>query len=363
MNISLIQADQLTAEQLAVWDRLQRENVALESPCFRPEFTQGVDAVRGGVEVAVLEEKGETVGFFPFERTSEDLAQPVGGPLADYQGVVARQDLPWSATELLDACGLKAWSFNHLIASQESLQPYHYHLSESPYIDISRGFDAYYAELRQRGSREVKQTLRKCRKVEREIGPLRFVPHTTDPEVLETLIEWKRRQYSRTKVTNPFDLPWTTPFLSRAISEGTDAFSTMLSSLYIDDELVAVHVGLRSAGVVHGLSQSYNRKFAKFSPGIMLLVTLAQQAESLGLRRIEFGKGPEIFKSRLKTGATPLAVGSVDLRPLAAPARRALFQTRHWVLNSRLYRPARATARVGARVFPPLKGWLSLRGI
>ena len=361
MNITVLPADQLTAEHAAVWSRLQREDAALESPYFRPEFTQAIAKVRPGVEVAILEDRREPVGFFAFERTCQNIALPVAGLLADYQGIVVRKGLSWDAEELIRGCGLKAWTFNHLVASQQPFHPYHYMSAESPYIDLSRGFDAYHAKLRKRGSRTIQQILRKTRKIQREIGPLRFEPHTTDKRVMQKLFDWKSEQCRRTKVTDPFEFRWTKAFVENSLAEGTEEFSTMLSALYIGDQLTAIHFGLRSYGVLHGLSHTYSLNFSKYSPGIILTIHLAQNAQSLGLRRLDLGKGPEEYKKRLRSGATPLAVGSVDLRPVAARARRASFGLRQSVLNSPLYRPARATARAGARIFPPLRGWLALR--
>ena len=79
MNIRLIPAEQLTPEHVAAWADIQRAEAALDSPYFRPEFTQAVAAVRGDVEVGVLEEGGEPVGFFPFQRGRGNVARPVGG--------------------------------------------------------------------------------------------------------------------------------------------------------------------------------------------------------------------------------------------------------------------------------------------
>jgi hypothetical protein len=66
MKITAVPADRLTPEQFQAWGDVQRADPALESPYFRPEFTQAVAAVRPGVVwVGVVEDGG---GFFPFER-------------------------------------------------------------------------------------------------------------------------------------------------------------------------------------------------------------------------------------------------------------------------------------------------------
>src|SRR2546423_471270 len=135
MKVTVLSANRLTPGHLAAWIRLQRADPALDSPFFRPEFTQAVAAVRKDVAVAVLEQDGELAGFFPFQRTRWNIGKPVGGPLSDFQGVVVRQGFVWSAEELVRGCGLAAWDFNHLLASQLPFQPYHCRTLPSPYLD------------------------------------------------------------------------------------------------------------------------------------------------------------------------------------------------------------------------------------
>ena len=175
---------------------------------------------------------------------------------------MVRKDVAWNAEDLIRGCGLKAWTFDHLIASQSPFHSHHYMLDESPYMDLSRGFDAYHAELRKRGSRSVQQIQRKMRKIEREQAPLRFDPHTADKRVMSALFSWKSQQCRDCKVTDPFAIPGTKEFVEKSLTEGTEAFSTMLSASYVGDQLAAVHFGLRSHGVLHCLFQAYAPDFS-----------------------------------------------------------------------------------------------------
>ena len=141
-----------------------------------------------------MEEKGEAAGFFPFQRGHLGIGKPVGGPMCDYQGVVARPGLTWNAEELVRGCGLAAWDFDHLVASQQAFQPYHYSTEGSPYLDLSSGFEAYRLGRQRAGSDTVKKGLRKRGRLEVDIGPLHFETHTTDPSVFAKLLEWKSAQ-------------------------------------------------------------------------------------------------------------------------------------------------------------------------
>ena len=209
MKIEVVAADRLTPEHVTAWSHVLAADTALESPFFRPEFTQAVAAVRDDVEVAVLREDDEPVGFFPYQRQRGNVGVPVGGPLCDFQGVIVRRGVSVDARQLLRGCGLVAWHFNHLVASQEAFRPYHSVTWESPYMDLRGGFEAYRKNKHEAGRRTFAQAEREARKIDREIGPLRLVPHTCDQGIFELLMDWKVQQYRRIKATNFLAPTWT----------------------------------------------------------------------------------------------------------------------------------------------------------
>jgi CelD/BcsL family acetyltransferase involved in cellulose biosynthesis len=202
--------------------------------------------------------------------------------------------------------------------------------------------------------------MRKARKAAREVGPLRFQAHSASREVFQTLIDWKSAQYRRSAKVNIFSYGWPTTVLERIVHETSGAFGGMLSVLHFGDHLAAIALHLRSHTVLHSWFPTYNPAFSKYSPGLILQVELAKLAESLGIRRIDLGKGPERYKRSLASGTLAVAEGSVDVRPTAARLKGCCLQMRHKVLASPLRKPARGVVRAGARLFPPLSHWLSL---
>ena len=93
MNVTVVPARELSPENISAWVSLQSADPSSDSPFFRPEFRQAVAAVRKDVEVAVLEENGQPVGFFPFQRRHGNVGRPVGGPMADFNGPILRPGL------------------------------------------------------------------------------------------------------------------------------------------------------------------------------------------------------------------------------------------------------------------------------
>lgn len=356
-KIYKIPAAELNRDQCAAWARRIPAQPGMDSPFFRPEFTRLVAAVREGVEVAIIEQDGVPAAFFPYQVEAGRVAWPVGGAASDFHGLVAADDFRIDAKEILRQCQLRAWHFNHLPPSQVAFHKYHWPWVEatSPYLDLSKGFEAYRISRKKAGTKEISQTLRKSRKAGREVGELRLQTHTADPQVLNTLFRWKMEQYRQWKVNNYLKPAWVRAMMERLVATQEEHFSGMLSALYIGDQLAAAHLGIRAGGVLHSWLPAYQKELYKYSPGLILLVLLAQQANSLGITRIDLGRGREEYKRRFMSGAFPLAEGSVDARPVTCTMRRCWYHAREVVRNSPLQQPARRLVR-------NIRAWRIYRG-
>jgi len=180
LKIELRRPSSLTADDWRKWSEIQAAEPALESPYFHPHFTQAVARVRRDVEIAVLLSGDQPVGFFPFQRGPLNIGKPLGGKLSDYHGVIARGETTIDAAELLRSCRLAGWDFDHLVTTQPTFEPFTTGCGESPYLDLSQGYESYAAQRRAAGSDEIKQISRKLRKCERnrERSPLKWTAAT-----------------------------------------------------------------------------------------------------------------------------------------------------------------------------------------
>jgi CelD/BcsL family acetyltransferase involved in cellulose biosynthesis len=339
MRITLFPAAELTAQHVAAWSDLQRAQPGLSSPYFRPEFTQAVARVRDDVEVALLEADGRPAGFFPFQRSRGGIGLPVGGRMSDFHGVVAEKDLVWDCPALLHDCRLAAWHFDHLPADQKSFQPYHWSTADSPYMDLSGGWDGYEAGQLCGHKNSFKRMMRKARQVARDVGDIRFEFHYPDPQLFDTLIQWKRRQYQATGVADVLALPWTVELLRQILVEQSEGFAGVFSVLYVAEKPAALLLSMKSHDILHAWFSVYGPDFIPFSPGLILWFELAKAAEHHGIRRIDLGKGPEEYKIHLMSGAIPVAEGSVDRRPMRRILRRSWRHAYEWLRNSSLKKP------------------------
>jgi CelD/BcsL family acetyltransferase involved in cellulose biosynthesis len=321
-------------------------NPDLASPFFCPEYTQAVAAVRGDVWVAVLQRDGRTVGFFPYQRAGLLIAEPVGDYMSDHQGVITERGLQYDMGQLLRACRLATWNFESVPKTQEALVPFRRSDLESPLIDVSRGYDRYLEDKHHSGG-FIATLMRKSRKIEREVGPLRFVEHTSDPAALRRLIELKIDQYRRTSAANVFSSSWTRGLVEKVFTMQSASFGGILSILYAGERMVALHFGIRSSQVWHYWFPVYEPEYAAYSPGLLLLLRMAEKAASLGLQTIDLGHTSRVtYKNHLMNGAIPMCAGSAELWPWAPMVRQL----------HRYVRPVSALRRI---VIPPHPSWVT----
>jgi len=323
-------------EELETWRRLQATFPELQRPFFAPEYHQILGEVLPEVEVAVLREGDDVVGFFPFQRGNGGVARPVGLRLNDFQGLIAPPGLELDFTAVLRESGLAGWRFDHLVANQQCLAPFHRHCEESLLVDLSQGYDAYLADRREAGANWVSQIPRKTRKLSRELGKMRFVFDCQDPAVLEQVKVWKSQQRERTGTFDVLRLPWITHAFRRMLQTEEPGFRGLVSALFAGQRLVAAHFGVRSHGTLHWWFPGYDITAEKYSPGLILLTEAFRAAADLGIERIDLGKGRERYKSSFMTGSETLAEGFVELRPLRRWLNRAWHSGRVWARESRL---------------------------
>jgi CelD/BcsL family acetyltransferase involved in cellulose biosynthesis len=345
MNVEVLAAAELSSKHRERWQELRRSNPDLVSPYFHPEFTAAVARTHDDLEVAVIDEGGEAVGFFPFHRRRFGFARPVGDRLSDYHGVIAAPDARLDARRLLRACNLTVWPFDHALASQTMFEPFAEVRTESPIVDLRGGFEAYVDARKIAGSNRIAQLQRKARKLDREVGPLRLEMHVDDPLVLDRIIRWKSAQCRRANIHDYFDEEPPVRLVRDIANTKVDGFEGLVSVLYVGDSIAAAHMGMRSDEVLHWWFPGYEESLSKYSPGGILLLKLAEKMAELGVTTLDLGKGEDPYKTSFMTGAVPLLEGVVDVRSAPALIRRARVNGERWLRRSPMMEPLRKVVR------------------
>ncbi|MGW0828070.1 GNAT family N-acetyltransferase [Streptomyces sp. NPDC002845] len=328
MDISVYRPGELTAADRAAWTALQSKSPLGSgpepaNPFLAPEFTLAVGRCRRGVRIAVVREGGEPVAFFPFQRTASGVGRAIGLGVSDCQGVVHRPDFDWDARELLRACGLAVWEFDHLAQGQAPFEAHATGTFPSPVMDVDQGYEAYLKQLRARSPKFTRTTLAKERKLGRDAGEVRYVHDERDPAALRTLMDWKSAQYRRTGRSDRFAQAWITQLVRQLFHSRSESFAGLLSVLYADGKPVAAHFGLRSDRVLACWFPAYDPAYAKYSPGLVMHLRMAEAAASDGIAYLDLGRGQKDYKESLKTRELTVSEGWVTRRHPVALGHRA----------------------------------------
>ncbi|MBC7267271.1 MAG: GNAT family N-acetyltransferase [Streptomyces sp.] len=350
-HIDVVHPREMTPADVDRWDALQTRTPApaAANPFMSARFTQAVGHVRADTRVAVLHQQGQRVGYFPFQRGSWGHGSAVGLGVTDRQGAVLHPQTMVDLQDLMRACSLTAWEFNHLGDDQRLFLPWSTGSFTSPVIDLTGGFADYEAHLRAHARGFLKTARAQERRMERRLGPLRFVEEERDSAALRTLLAWKSAHYRRTGHRDPFKQQWINQ-LVHLLSESTfPECSGVLSVLYASDRPIAAHFGLRSRTVLSCWFPSYDRTLATFSPGRVLYLRIIEAAAASGIRLIDFGRGDAAYKDSFKTGDLTVHEGALRT---AGPGAAL-----HWLRREPLH-----AARRLARNHPAVKG-MALRAL
>jgi CelD/BcsL family acetyltransferase involved in cellulose biosynthesis len=364
LQITVVHPCELGETELAAWRGFQQTQAAFANPFLSPEFTLAVGRLRRQARVAVLCDGTNTVGFFPFELRAFGVGVPIADGISGCQGLVHSPGLEWDPQQLLQACGLAVWKFDHLVDGQKPFERYHRQRTPNPIMDLSGGYDAFLARQRAKssnpcGSKPVRMSLNelasKERRLARDVGDVRFVFGSSDPQALRTLIAWKTAQYQRTGATDMFARRWVVELLEALAVTNTNHFAGLLSELYAGDQLVALQFGLRCGPVLAGWHLTYNTALPRYSPGLLQILHLARAAATSGIHRIDMGRGAADYKAMFSSQDLFVAEGQVVRRSSGAALRLVRYgserRLRRFVRDHpRVFGAAQRVRTRGARI-------------
>jgi CelD/BcsL family acetyltransferase involved in cellulose biosynthesis len=334
LRFDVIAPHELSPGQAAAWRDIQYAASGLESPFFAPEYALAVGAERGDARVGVVSDANRAVAFFPFHARRHSLAAPIGGPISDYQGaIVSPAATGLDAQALLGGCRLAAYDFNHAPASQTLLAPHAFLRVDSPALDLSGGYEDYRERRIASGTSEIGNAERKMRKMERELGPLRFIANDGDALAWDHTLRWKNDSYARLGVDSIIDVGWVRACLERLRAIRTPDFEGMLSTLYAGERLVAAHFGLRSRTDIHWWFPTYDPELDRYSPGLALLLSLARWGAENGVGRIDLGRGKARYKQAFANAGSTLCEGSIERATSIVGAPRRVRKLTHAMLS------------------------------
>ncbi len=300
LHVEIKTTDTMTEAQWGLWRDMLAANPLLNSPYFRPEFTQIAGRVCPGAAVAVLSRDGRTVGFFPHQRRGGTI-QPLAAPMNDYHGVIAMPgDVP-SLAEVAEVLPVSKLNVTAWVRQSDADGPGEQRRTVQAELG-SAGFDAWYAERRATFGKFFKDKERCRRSMQTEFGPLRVETRLRDPQMLDWLIDLKRDQYRRTGRHDIFACGWTADLLHALLKADTPDFSASMAGLWAGDRLAAVEYSLLAGDQCHFWFPGYVPELSRCSPGILLSLDTMRMASETGVRSFDFGFAGEHYKKYFCNG-------------------------------------------------------------
>lgn len=320
-DIEVIGPEGVTPRIEARWSALLAADPNLGSPFYTPGFFRAVAAHRPDLRLALLREAGEIAALMPFHARGGGRAAPIAAPICDYQGLIGELPSGWTAARLLRGMGRGCYDYDHARAADPLFRDHAFRLTRSPRIDLTEGFEAWRLERRGAGG-ALKTVERKMRRMERELGPLRFVAHDPSPAAWARFMDWKRAAIAAMGVGFVLDTPWARATIEEIRATQTPGFAGLFSTLHAGDRLVAAHFGMRSDRAWHWWFPAYDAEVSSHSPGLALLLHCARHADETGLTEIDLGRGEERYKREFANAARPLCEGALGGASIAGLARR-----------------------------------------
>jgi hypothetical protein len=213
----------------------------------------------------------------------------------------------------------------------------------SPYVDWTRfaRWEDFTALVSSRVGNLFPDSRRKRRKLERDLGPVRFTFHDERPEVFDTCLRWKSAQYLASGYRDLFADARNVALFRRLAAAGL----VRVSSLTAGERLVAVHLGALHEGRFYWWVPAYEPEAGRYSPGRLMLEALLEHGYRAGHHEFDFLIGEEDYKWHYATHTR--VAGPLGTPPLSLRARRvaqarvkALLQRFPW-----LWERARALKR------------------
>jgi CelD/BcsL family acetyltransferase involved in cellulose biosynthesis len=329
MRVKSVSIRDLNDAEIGQWRDWAYQDGQLVSPYLLPDFAFAVDQVRADVRVAILEKNDETVGYYAFHGPRHLGLRPVGAPMSDYQGIAAKPGIAICPNEFLTQLGAGFMVYENWWNGAGCTIENTRERDGSVVVDLSDGPDAYFTERKAAHKSQFKKMERRLRNAERDFGPVRLVVGDPDGQLFNALRHWKSEQYNSTGKLDVFDVVWARQLLVNLNTSNDRDFQGLTFALYFGEDLAAVEFGLRAGDLYHSWFPAYDDRFAKVSPGLLLLHEIFRTAPELGLARVDLGKGGAHYKTYYASYEVPLDSGRIIAPSFAALGLRTWDMAEH----------------------------------
>ena len=299
LTISLKRLSNLSDGELRAWNQLIELHRINQHAFLTPSYCFAVDRCFPSVFVILFRDGDTVIGCLPVQRGGGVLRlgrvyEPVGGAMTDYFGFIAAPAFNVQIGAALKAVGINAITFNHLDENQLKFGVAAAEPRVGLRTHISGTGKEFWENLKVLDKKLVSDTERRERKLISEYGDVAFELRSSKPDAdLDELIHLKQSQYERTgKTAAPLFDKKNIALLRTLASCKDESCSGLLSTLRVNEVLVAAHFGLQCYDTLHDWFPVYAEKFHSYSPGRLLMKHLIHECvQGAGIRTFDRGEG------------------------------------------------------------------------
>lgn len=300
----------MSPSTLAAWHALHAAHHSPGGAFLSFAYASAVQQSLGvDVQAILLWREEQLVGVLVVQRQPGwlgrlGLFEPVGGEMTDYFGLLAVDDVRTSWQDMLRAASVPCLYFTHL----DETQQLHGLGGEQPRSGLRtvihpEGGRMHWERLRSEDKKLVSDTERRERKLALDHGETVFELQSSQPAAdLSTLIALKNDQYLRTgKTGGPLLKMENVRLLQTLLGAQETGCRPMLSTLKVNGQMVAAHMGLVAGRTLHYWFPVYDERYARYSPGRVLMRHVLYASADAGIGVIDRGEGDTPAKREFAT--------------------------------------------------------------
>ena len=300
------------------------------SPLNDPDYFSFLRKSGQKIDILIGLEGDEPVVFIPFQPRSDSGVEPVALEVSDCSQVISKPNYSFDPVALLKSAGVRYYSFDHLF-DQSGFDPekYSYYQDDCYLIRLQAGYEAYVQDLNANSSSLISQSNRKRRKLDREVGTVRFEYREPDLGLIEKMLAWKVEQLNHQGFQHCFDQAWVQTFMESQLTMKSNSAKGLFSVLYAGRDIAAMHFGTIGYQTINSWIPVVNPQHAKYSPAVILYLELARKADEDGVENIILGRGENQTKRRIANASAPNYVGMIShglIRSSKFFAMRSLYR-------------------------------------
>jgi CelD/BcsL family acetyltransferase involved in cellulose biosynthesis len=198
-------------------------------------------------------------------------------------------------------------------------------ISACPYILLPETPDQYLATLSKKSRHHLRRAMKALRK-DHEVEFKKCTDGVKLPEQLQVLFELHQKRWQAVNVKSKFNQPEAREFY-RAVSEAFYQNNWLdFSFLNVDGKPVSVVWGFKYNDTFHDMTIAFDINFSNYSVGYLHTVKLIEDTIRNGLKKFDFLKGDERYKSHWASYITNNVQITMAKRSLGGRCRIKLLQ-------------------------------------